>query len=242
MSRQSSAIDRIDEALAKNIGEALAKNKGLRGLVANLLNSTRDMQGKIPEDQRAAITNRTEGNVSGMSAGKFLKSAGSEAADIPQLRPNTPPAAPPSSLPNTDLSKVIEGADTSDADLSVLNQQPNTDLVKFVQLFDCIVSSNRRLHAALMWPHIPPRVILPWMVREVSRGHRSPPLRTIFLNMSRSALQAMSGVEAKTDQLRALGVYRSGRMVTRLARAKSVPTLIFICFLETRGRVFMPFR
>ena len=98
-----------------------------------------------------------------------------------------------------------------DTDFGVLNQQPNDNLIETTALFDSVVSSNRPLHAALIWPHISPRAILPWMVREVCRGRCGPPIRTLFLNMGRSALQAMSGVEARTAQLRARGVYRSGQ-------------------------------
>jgi hypothetical protein len=94
--------------------------------------------------------------------------------------------------------------------LAVLNQKPNDDLIETTALFDSVVSSNRPLHAALIWPHIPPRAILPWMVREISRGRSGRPIRTLFLNMGRSSLQAMSGVEARTAQLRMRGVYRSG--------------------------------
>jgi len=97
----------------------------------------------------------------------------------------------------------------SDEDFDVINQQPNEDLLRFIQLFDKVISSDRCLHTVLMWPHIPPRAILPWMIREVSRGRRSPPLRTLFLNMSQSTLRTVAGVEAKTARLRARGVYRS---------------------------------
>jgi hypothetical protein len=154
-------------------------------------------------DQRDVTVKQSDENRTDMLDGKLRKLSVSEVAGI------TPLPTLPSPPPNAEVSKAIERANTSDADFSVLNQQPNADLVQFVQLFDSIIASNHGLHSVLIWPHIPPRAILPWMVREVTRGRRNPPLRTLFLNMSRPALQAMSGIEAKTARLRALGVYRS---------------------------------
>lgn len=108
-------------------------------------------------------------------------------------------------------SDALESGDIQDADYGILNKKPNDDLLRVSRLFDLVDSSPHAIHAALLWPHVPPRSILPWMLREVSRGRRSRPLRTLFMNMSRSALQAISGVEASTSRLRARGVFRSER-------------------------------
>ena len=81
-------------------------------------------------------------------------------------------------------------------------------------------AGERKLHAALFWPHIPPRAILPWMLREVSRGRESPPLRTLFVNMGRPALRAVAGIEARTERLRARGLVRGG------VKADEVPAFI----------------
>lgn len=122
-----------------------------------------------------------------------------------------------------------------DADFSVLNQQPNDNLIQTIGLFDSVVLSGRPLHAALIWPHIPPRAILPWMVREVCRGRCGPPIRTLFLNMGRSALQATSGVEARTAQLRARGVYRSG--LNGISSGGEIgPDAHFLMFLGDTGQ------
>jgi hypothetical protein len=61
----------------------------------------------------------------------------------------------------------------ADRDFIVLTTGPNQDLVHFVDLLDQVVASDQKLHAALLWPHIPPRAILSWMLREVSRGYIS---------------------------------------------------------------------
>jgi hypothetical protein len=136
---------------------------------------------------------------------------------------------------NTEPVKVEQKLGPSDADFGVLNEQPNAELVELVQLFDWVLASTRSLHTALIWRHLPPRAILPWMVREVSRRRRIPPLRTLFLNMSRSALQAMSGVEARTARLRALGVYRSGQDGASSCTGEIGPDAHFYMFLgDTR--------
>lgn len=98
----------------------------------------------------------------------------------------------------------------TDREFAVLPETPNQDLVQFIDLIDMARTSERRLHAALFWPHVPPRAILPWMFREVSRGRDAPPLRTVFVNMGRPALRAVTGLEARTAQLRARGLVRSG--------------------------------
>jgi hypothetical protein len=118
---------------------------------------------------------------------------------------------PVSAPAKQDSTKLEAEPVFADVEFGVLNQTPSREFVRTVELFDTVFSSNRRIHVALLWPHIPPRAILPWMVREVSRGRRNPPLRTLFLNMSRPALQVLSGVEARTARLRARGVYRSGQ-------------------------------
>jgi hypothetical protein len=89
-----------------------------------------------------------------------------------------------------------------DRDLTVATVEPNEDLTHFVDLLDEVVSSDQRVHAALLWPHIPPRAILPWMLREVSRGRVEQPVRTLLLNMGRPALQAVADIGARTEKLR----------------------------------------
>src|SRR5436309_3122756 len=126
MSRQRWAIEQI------NVPDR--KNDSLRGLVAKLLGSTSDVQAIA--DQRDAIVKQAEENRADMLDGKLGKLVVSEVAGIP------PPATLPSPPPNTEMSKTIERANTFDADFSVLNQQPNADLVQFVQLFDSIIASN----------------------------------------------------------------------------------------------------
>ena len=106
------------------------------------------------------------------------------------------------------------------ATLPSYRKLPNQDLVQFIDLIDRVRTSERKLHAALFWPHIPPRAILPWMLREVSRGRESPPLRTLFVNMGRPALRAVAGIEARTERLRARGLVRGG------VKADEVPTFI----------------
>jgi hypothetical protein len=100
--------------------------------------------------------------------------------------------------------------DTTDTDCSVFLQEPNRDLRSLIELFDKVRTSGCCIHLALAWPHIPPRAILPWMLREVSRGRNNPPLRTLFVNMGRPALRTLAGIEAKTARLAARGIYRSG--------------------------------
>jgi hypothetical protein len=102
------------------------------------------------------------------------------------------------------------GGSSEDVDYTVLTQKPNDDLMSQAELFDRVLADTCRIHLALAWPHIPPRAILPWMVREVSRGRQSPPLRTLFVNMGRPALPAVAAIEAWTARLRVRGVYRSG--------------------------------
>jgi hypothetical protein len=99
---------------------------------------------------------------------------------------------------------------STDRDFTVLKAGPNHDLAHFVDLLDHVALSDHTLHAALVWPHIPPRAILPWMLREVSRGRAGQPMRTLFLNMGRPALQAVAGIEVLTEKLRARGIVRSG--------------------------------
>jgi hypothetical protein len=108
----------------------------------------------------------------------------------------------------------------SDRDFGVVASAPNRDLVQFIDLIDDVRASERRLHAALFWPHIPPRAILPWIIREVSRGRETPPLRTLFVNMGRRALRAVVGMEAVTERLRVRGLARGG------VKAGEVPAFI----------------
>jgi hypothetical protein len=124
--------------------------------------------------------------------------------------------APNGTGPNLSLNPAVE----ADRDLGVIPGAPSRDLVQFIDLIDRVSASERKLHAALLWPHIPPRAILPWMLREVSRGRESPPLRTLFVNMGRPALRAAASIEARTERLRARGLVRGG------VKADEVPTFI----------------
>jgi hypothetical protein len=124
--------------------------------------------------------------------------------------------APNGTGPHLSLNPPVE----ADRDLGVIPGAPNRDLVQFIDLIDRVSASERKLHAALLWPHIPPRAILPWMLREVSRGRESPPLRTLFVNMGRPALRAAASIEARTERLRARGLVRGG------VKADEVPTFI----------------
>jgi hypothetical protein len=103
----------------------------------------------------------------------------------------------------------LDVPECADIDFSVLTKAANADLKALVELFDIVSASDCKLHIALAWPHIPPRAIMPWMLREVTRGRRSPPLRTLFINVGRPALRAVADIDAWTDRLRARGVYRS---------------------------------
>ncbi len=129
--------------------------------------------------------------------------------------------------PERSVTPNGEGANASlapaaaiDRDFGVVTVVPNDDLIKFIELIDRVYASERKLHAALFWPHIPPRAILPWMLREVSRGRERPPLRTLFVNMGRPALRAVAGIEARTERLRALGLIRGG------VKADAIPSFI----------------
>ncbi|MCK1723239.1 hypothetical protein [Bradyrhizobium sp. 141] len=97
-----------------------------------------------------------------------------------------------------------------DLDYSVLQQEPNAELKLLVDLFDKVAADDCPLHLSVAWPHIPPRMILPWMLREVCRGRVRQASRTLFMNMGRPALQTLSGVVARTSRLQARGVFRSG--------------------------------
>ncbi|MGE3367013.1 MAG: hypothetical protein AB7I34_26635 [Rhizobiaceae bacterium] len=97
-----------------------------------------------------------------------------------------------------------------DCELDVAAPKPARSLIEYSELLDVVISSDQKLHAALFWPHIPPRAILPWMLREVGRGRTGRPVRTLLLNMGRPALQAVAGIEAQTAKLRARGLVRSG--------------------------------
>jgi hypothetical protein len=124
--------------------------------------------------------------------------------------------APTSDSPQSDEMAASETQepeathDATDTDSSVFLQEPNRDLRSLIELFDKVRTSGCCIHLALAWPHIPPRAILPWMLREVSRGRSNPPLRTLFVNMGRPALRTLAGIEAKTTRLAARGIYRSG--------------------------------
>jgi hypothetical protein len=125
-----------------------------------------------------------------------------------------------STMRGTEPDPALEPANAADRDLGVISGAPNRDLIRFIDLIDAVNASERKLHAALLWPQIPPRAILPWMLREVSRGREARPLRTLFLNMGRPALCAVAGLEARTQRLRLRGLVRSG------AKPDAVPAFI----------------
>lgn len=124
-----------------------------------------------------------------------------------------------------------------DLDYSVVTKEPNTELKALVELFENVLSSDCPLHLTVAWPHIAPRMILPWMLREICRGRARPPLRTLFINMGRPALQDLSGVDALTVRLRARGVFRSGiEGKVAAATAKISSDAHFLMFLgDTRN-------
>lgn len=120
------------------------------------------------------------------------------------------PESPKLEVPAPVTQEPDAAQNASDTDYSVFSQEPNRDLRSLIELFDKVQTSGCCIHLALAWPHIPPRAILPWMLREVSRGRRNPPLRTLFVNMGRPALRTLAGIEARTTRLGARGIYRSG--------------------------------
>lgn len=124
-------------------------------------------------------------------------------------------------------------AEVEDRDLTVATVEPNEDLTRFVDLLDDVTTSEERVHAALLWPHIPPRAILPWMLREVGRGRSEAPIRTLFLNMGRPALQAVADIGARTAKLRERGLFRSGVVGERVSGAIT-PDAHFYMFLGDR--------
>ncbi len=141
-------------------------------------------------------------------------------ARLKKRRPGADVPKCSSTIHGMEADPAVGPADETDRDLGVISAAPNRDLVRSVDLIDVVNASERKLHAALLWPHIPPRAILPWMVREVSRGRHGRPLRTLFLNMGRPALRAVVGLEAWTERLRVRGLVRSG------ARPDAVPAFI----------------
>ncbi len=152
------------------------------------------------------------------AAQQTLSEAAAERAErtrklVSRMRDRAAPASDSPKLDDVLASGTQEPAathDTTDTDYSVFLQEPNQDLRSLIELFDKVRTSGCCIHLALAWPHIPPRAILPWMMREVSRGRSNPPLRTLFVNMGRPALRTLAGIEARTSGLRARGLYRSG--------------------------------
>ena len=144
--------------------------------------------------------------------------------------------------PNQNLTKpksqagtatVVVSAKNDDFDYTV-TQEPNVELKSLIELFDTVLSSDCPLHLSLAWPHVPPSMILPWMLREVCRGRVSPPLRTLFINVGRPSLRSLTEVQASTERLRARGVFRSG--VEEDASAKIGADAHFLMFLgDTRN-------
>lgn len=130
-----------------------------------------------------------------------------------------------------------------DTDFSVLNLPVNDDLHRFLELFDQILTRECPIQLALLWPHVPPRAILPWTLREVGRGLQSKPVRTLFMNMGRPALQMLSGLEANTARLRTIGLNRSGqRSPQRSAREISADAHFYMYLGDTKasGKTAVP--
>jgi hypothetical protein len=137
------------------------------------------------------------------------------------------------SLALTEQSVEQSSGSLKDRDFTVATVEPNEDLTHFVDLLDEVASSDERVHAALLWPHIPPRAILPWMLREVSRGRVEQPVRTLLLNMGRPALQAVADIGARTEKLHARGLFRSGVVGANVPGAISADALFYM-FLGDR--------
>jgi hypothetical protein len=73
-----------------------------------------------------------------------------------------PPPSPEFQLVEDDNVDLLK-----DRDFEVLTSNPARNLIDFADLFDRVIASDDKIHAALFWPHIPPRATLPWMLREV---------------------------------------------------------------------------
>ena len=155
---------------------------------------------------------------------RFKKVTAPAPAQEPEPRV-TEPAPAPTAIADNDL------------DYSVLAQEPNAELKLLVELFDKIIDEDCPLHLSVAWPHIPPRMILPWMLREVCRGRVRRASRTLFVNMGRPALQTLSGVAARTARLQARGVFRSGIEVHAHGGSRPIgPDAHFLMFLgDTRN-------
>lgn len=143
-------------------------------------------------------------------------------------------AVPPPVTAEPQLVDVGGGDHLGDSDLGLITTKPSRSLVEYSDLIDTVVSSDQKLHTALFWPHIPPRAILPWMLREVGRGQAAPPVRTLFLNMGRTALQAVAGIEAQTSKLRARGLFRSGASEDKILGAISPDAHFYLFLGDTR--------
>lgn len=131
-------------------------------------------------------------------------------ARLRQQRSPSVASQAPASVCQTVPEGSVSATVADDCDLSVVPETPNQDLRQFIDLIETVHTSDRKLHVALFWPHIPPRAILPWMIREVSRGRTREPLRTLFVNMGRPALRSVAGIAAETDRLRERALVRSG--------------------------------
>src|SRR5205814_1603118 len=59
--------------------------------------------------------------------------------------------------PDASLGPAVE----ADRDFGVIPNAPNRDLVQFIDLIDRVSTSERKLHAALFWPHVPPALYCP---------------------------------------------------------------------------------
>ncbi len=142
----------------------------------------------------------------------------------------------PSPIQSEPLTNGAEGVTlgNDDNDFEVLVSTTAQSLIDFAKLIDAVVTSDQKLHMALLWPHIPPRAVLPWMLREVSRGHQGQPVRTLFLNMGHPALRAVAGIKAQTAKLHSRGLLRSGADIDNLTGSIG-PDAHFYMFLGDTG-------
>ena len=150
---------------------------------------------------------------------------------------------PSAAINGTATSASVVADVVDDRDLGVVPETLNQDLVQFIDLIDRVHASDRKLHVALFWPHISPRAILPWMLREVSRGQTGASLRTLFVNMGRPALRTVAGIAALTERLRTRGLVRSGAIGGALPSSLG-PDAQFYMFLgdKTYGGIpYVPF-
>jgi hypothetical protein len=135
------------------------------------------------------------------------------------------------------VEPVSDGPVPNDRDLSVATEDANEDLARFIDLIDDVRSNDQRVHTALLWPHVPPRAILPWMLQEVSRGRIQQPIRTLLLNMGRPALQAVADIGARTEKLHARGLFRSGVVGSHVPGTISADSFFYMFLGDRQAKI-----